>query len=189
MIKGSSKSENSAGSFKYLSVSDIKRRLGEKMLKKDVIQLARLVGPEGKKLLKLSLIDPPESANRASWTFREWSKQNKHQISFLVHDILKVVLKTGNPSVIRNLSGVWVDHGYPPESDGMIVDFAFRQLARYGQPVAVYANMLGILKPALKRHPQMIQEFKLIIHEHQYAESPWFKSRIKELLTGCPVKG
>lgn len=183
MKKGTSEKKYRVSGSTLPDVTILKERLSEKMLKKDVIQLARSLGKDGRILLKLSLLTHPESANRASWTFRAWAQQHKMLIPPLFNNILKVLLKTNNASVKRNLSGVWVDLEYPPEADAKVVDYAFHELGVYGQPVAVYANMLGILRPALKRHPELIPEFLLVIQDQPYATGNWFRLRIKELTT------
>ena len=156
--------------------------LSGKMLKKDVERYAKAVGENASILLKWSLHPEFEIANRASWIFRTWADLHTDQLESSFNAIFKVIQKTTNGSVIRNLSGIWYDHSYPEKYDSKVIDLCLSILGNTNYAIAAYANLLGILKYPCKRYPELKEEVRLQAMRHPLAEETAFQKRLNEAL-------
>lgn len=160
----------------------VHQRLSEKMMKKDVEALAEAVGNHGEILLKYSLHAETETANRASWVYRSWAETHTILLPSLFNQMISVLNQTENGSVIRNLTGVWVDHGYPSKQDSKILDLGFKVLKNTNYAIAVYANILGILAFPCSRYPELKEEIRLIALRQPLAGENGFRKRLTDLL-------
>ena len=156
--------------------------LSKKMLKKDVEGYAGAIGKNGVEYLKWSLHPEEEVANRASWIFRTWADKHSDQLPGLFQELYDTIAASDNGSVIRNLTGVWVDHAYPSRYDGKITALGIQLLNTSDYAIAVYANVLGFLKFPCSRYPELKEEIRLISQRHPLAGENGFIKRLQDVM-------
>ncbi len=162
--------------------SEMYHVLSGKMLKKDVDRHAKAVGHEGREWLKWSLHPEDEIANRASWIFRTWADLHPEALNKIFPALYKTIGQSDNGSVIRNLTGVWVDHGYLPKHDSRILELGLALINTSHHAIATYANALGMMKYACGRYPELKEEVRLHALRHPLATEAGFQKRLQDVM-------
>lgn len=165
-----------------VQTGDLYPVLSVKMLKKDVLRHAEAAGEKGPELLKWSLHPEIEIANRASWIFRTWADLHPETLDSLFLKIFKTVRDSENGSVIRNLTGIWVDHGYAPRYDSKILELGILLLNTSHYAIAAYANVLGMLKYACQRYPELKEEIRLTALRHPLSDESGYQKRLNDVM-------
>lgn len=151
-----------------------------------VIQLAKqLKGDDaGMKILyKLIEKNPENVADKASWVARTWFDIHKiKELSWLKLN-LKVLEKATSDPVIRNLTGIFVDIGYPNSFESKITNLCFNWLSDYSRASAVHGNALFLLTPILKKYPELKHEVIYICEAHPLSAEPTFRWRLQRALS------
>ncbi|HQF28165.1 MAG TPA: hypothetical protein PLD36_06085 [Bacteroidia bacterium] len=150
-----------------------------------VVQIAKqLKGDEAGIKLLYRLIDkhPGDIADKASWVARTWFDIFKvNDLAFLKLNLKALEKATADP-VIRNLTGIFVDRGFPASFDSKITTLCFNWLSDYSRATAVHANALFLLTPILQKYPELKHEVTFICEAHPQSDEPTFRWRLERAM-------
>ena len=147
-----------------------------------VIQLAKsLKGDDAGIKMLYKIIDqhPAELADKASWVARVWFDIHKITDLPYLKLNLKALEKTTSDPVIRNLTGIFVDQGYPSSFNDKISTLCFKWLSNYSHAIAVHANALVLLSPILQKYPELKQEVIFLCEAHPQSDDSTFRWRVE----------
>ncbi len=152
-----------------------------------VVQIAKQLkgDEEGIKLL-FKLIDkhPGDIADKASWVARVCFDINKIKDLPYLKLNLKALEKTTSDPVIRNLTGIFVDQGFPTSFNDKITTLCFKWLSNYSHAIAVHANALVLLTPILQKYPELKHEVTFICEAHPQSDEATFRWRLERAMKG-----
>ncbi len=132
-------------------------------------------------LFLISLVDKVDAsqAARVTWVLRNWSAQNNELANNFTTKFMNILERSDNDSVLRNLSGIFIDNGFPTKLEGRLTHYCFRVLLENKRAIAVHANSLALLYQLHKKFPELDQEIKATIFDHPNRNKASFNAGIK----------